>query len=64
MLLVDCIHDEANYILIFEIKLIQHFNNSSLYKMRVHALRNSAYLVVIQPQLVQQQSMPHMYANR
>ena len=63
MLFVDCIHDEANYILIFEIKLIQHVNNSSLY-IDACAHRNNACLVEIQSQLVQQQSKPHTYANR
>ena len=62
MLFADCINDQANYILIFTIKLIQHDNNSSLY-IDECAHRNSAYLVVIQPQLVQQQSMTHIYAN-
>ena len=50
MLFADCINDQANYILIFKIKLIQHANNSSLY-VDACADRNSAYLVVIQPQL-------------
>ena len=63
MLFADCINNQANYILIFKIKLIQHVNNSSLY-IDACAHRNSAYLLVIQPQLVQQQSMPHIYPNR
>ena len=64
MLFVDCINDEANYILIFKIILKQHVNNSSLYIDELYrcvcASHISAYLVVIQPQLLQQ----HIYANR
>ena len=63
MLFADCINDQANYTLIFKIKLMQHVNNSSLYiDACVH--RNSAYLEVIQPQLLQQLSTSHMYVNR
>ena len=63
MLLPDCINDHANYILMFMIKLIQHVNNSSLY-IDACAHDNSAYLVVIQPQLVQQKSMTYIYTSR
>ena len=63
MLFADCISDHANYILTFMIKLIQHVNNSCLY-IDACAHGNSAHLVVIQPQLVQQQSMTYIYANR
>ena len=45
------------------IKLIQHVNNSSLY-VDACAHGSSGYLVVIQPQLVQQQSMTYIYTNR
>ena len=75
MLFADCMMNaQANYILIFKIKLIQHVVNSSLYidvchkgyifPLCVCAHRNSAYLVVIQPQLGEQQRMAHMYVNR
>ena len=60
MLFTDCINDHANYILMFMIKLIQHVNNSSLY-IDACAHGSSGYLVVIQPQLVQQQSMTYIY---
>ena len=60
MCFADCINDHANYILMFMIKLIQHVNNSSLY-LDACAHGNSAYLVVIQPQLVQQESMTYIY---
>ena len=50
MCFADCISDHANYILMFMIKLIQHVKNSSLY-IDACAHGNSAYLVVIQPQL-------------
>ena len=63
MCFADCINDHANYILMFMIKLIQHVNNSSLY-IDACAHGNSAYLVVIQPQLVQQESMTYIYRNR
>ena len=63
MCFADCINDHANYTLMFMIKLIQHGNNSSLY-IDACAHGNSAYLVVIQPQLVQQQSMTYIYTNR
>ena len=63
MLFTDCINDHANYILMFMIKLIQHVNNSSLY-IDACAHGNSAYLVVIEPQLVQQQSMTYIYTNQ
>ena len=63
MLFADGINDHANYILMFMIKLIQHVNNSSLY-IDACAHGNSAYLVVIEPQLVQQQSMTYIYTNR
>ena len=63
MLFADCINDHANYILMFMIKLIQHVNNSSQY-IDACAHGNSAYLVVIQPQLVQQQSITYIYTNR
>ena len=63
MCFADCINDHANYILIFMIKLTQHVNNSSLY-IDACAHGNSAYLVVIQPQSVQQQSMTYINTNR
>ena len=63
MCFADCINDHANYILMFMIKLIQHVNNSSLY-IDACAHGNSAYLVVIQPQSVQQQSMMYINTNR
>ena len=63
MCFADCINDHANYILMFMIKLTQHVNNSSLY-IDACAHGNSAYLVVIQPQSVQQQSMTYINTNR
>ena len=63
MLFTDCINDHANYILMFMIKLIQHVNNSSQC-IDACAHGNSAYLVVIQPQSLQQQSMRYIYTNR
>ena len=48
--------------LMFMIKLIQHVNNSSLY-IDACAHGNSAYLVVIQPQVVQQKSMTYIYTK-
>ena len=60
MLFANCINDHANYILMFMIKLIQHVNNSSLY-IDACAHGNRAYLLVIQPQSVQQQSVTYIY---
>ena len=47
------------------IKLIKHVNNSSLYiEIQVRIAIVHGYLLVIQPQSLQQQSMPHIYTNR
>ena len=63
MLFADCINDHANYILMFMIKLILHVNNSSQC-IDTCAHGNSAYLVVIKPQSLQQQSITYINTNR
>ena len=63
MLFAVCINDHANYILMFMIKLIQHVDNSSLYTDAC-AHGNGAYLVAIEPQLMQQERITYIYTNR